>query len=218
MAGSPAFARIERNVLRLVDSIPVGRFSTFELIGAAIDVPARHVAYILSRQSDAAREAHPVHRVLGKLGKLPAKPANLAQLLQSEGLRIVGQAVLDQLLCYAPQATTAAITELSSVRVERTTRPAEHRRSAKSEPALSELRGLGPASVEMLKSVNIRSAQSLRKADLYALYAKIKAKHPKTSINLLYAMMGAVDDVDWRVIARERRSEVLMQLDDRGLL
>ncbi len=218
MAGSPAFARIERDVLRMVDSIPVGRFSTFEMIGAAIDVPARHVAYILSRQSDAARAAHPVHRVLGKLGKLPAKPANLAQLLQSEGLHIAGQAVQDQHLCYAPQATTAVIAEPSKVRVERTTRPAEHRRSAQGEPALSELRGLGPASVEMLKSVNIRSTKALRQADLYAVYAKIKAKHPKTSINLLYAMMGAVDDVDWRVIARERRSEVLMQLDDRGLL
>ncbi len=80
------------------------------------------------------------------------------------------------------------------------------------------LRGLGPASVQMLASVKIRSAKALRQADLYAVYAKIKSLHPKTSINLLYAMMGAVEDVDWRVIARERRSEVLMQLDDRGLL
>ncbi len=103
---SPAFARIERDVLRLVDSIPAGRFSTFELIGAAIDVPARHVAYILSRQSDEARAAHPVHRVVGKLGKLPAKPANLVQLLQSEGLRIQAQAVVDADRCYSPKAST----------------------------------------------------------------------------------------------------------------
>ncbi len=95
---------------------------------------------------------------------------------------------------------------------------AEHRRSAQAEPALLELRGLGPASVAMLASVKIRSAKALRQADLYSVYARVKALHPKTSINLLYAMMGAVDDVDWRVIARERRSEVLMQLDDRGLL
>jgi DNA transformation protein and related proteins len=166
MAGSPAFARIERDVLRLVDSIPSGHFSTFELIGATTDVPARHVACILSQQSEEARVSHPVHRVVGKFGKLPA----------------------------------------------------EHRRTAQGEPALSELCGLGPASVAMLASVKIRSAKALCQADLYVVYAKIKSLHLKTSINLLYAMMGAVEDIDWRVIARERRSEVLMQLDDRGLL
>jgi DNA transformation protein and related proteins len=216
MAGSPAFARIERDVLRLVDSIPSGHFSTFELIGATIDVPARHVAYILSQQSEEARVSHPVHRVVGKFGKLPAKPANLAQQLQSEGLHVERQAVVDADLCYTPKAS--ATSNSDNVRVERTTRPAEHRRTAQGEPALSELCGLGPASVAMLASVKIRSAKALRQADLYVVYAKIRSLHPKTSINLLYAMMGAVEDIDWRVIARERRSEVLMQLDDRGLL
>jgi DNA transformation protein and related proteins len=84
--------------------------------------------------------------------------------------------------------------------------------------ALSELRGLGPASVQMLASADITSAAQLRKADLYQLYARIKAGHPRTSINLLYAMMGAVDDVDWRDVAKDRRTEVLMRLEDMGLL
>jgi DNA transformation protein and related proteins len=94
----------------------------------------------------------------------------------------------------------------------------KHGASLQPSSDLLSLRGLGPASVEMLRCVNIQSADALRQTDLYTLYAKIKAKYPHTSINLLYAMMGAMDDVDWRVIARERRSEVLMQLDDRGLL
>lgn len=80
------------------------------------------------------------------------------------------------------------------------------------------LRGLGPASVKMLASVGVTSAEQLRREDLYLLYQRIKARNPRASINLLYALMGAVDDTDWRSIARERRTEVLMRLDDLGLL
>lgn len=108
MASSPAFARIKRDVLQLVDSIPAGRFSTYELIGAAIDVPARHVVYILSHRSEEVRASHPVHRVVGKLSKLPAKPENLLQLMQSEGLRVEGQAVVNGDLCYTPKANVKA--------------------------------------------------------------------------------------------------------------
>lgn len=36
-------------------------------------------------------------------------------------------------------------------------------------------------------------------------------------MNLLYALMGAQEDRDWREIARERRSEALLRLDDMGL-
>jgi DNA transformation protein and related proteins len=72
--------------------------------------------------------------------------------------------------------------------------------------------------VQMLTSVGVTDAKQLRKADLYQLYARIKAHNPRTSINLLYAMMGAVDDVDWREVAKDRRTEVLMRLQDMGML
>jgi DNA transformation protein and related proteins len=83
---------------------------------------------------------------------------------------------------------------------------------------LTQMRGLGPASAKMIALAGITSSTALRKADLFALYANIKHQQPKVSINLLYAMMGAVEDQDWRVIAKERRSEVLMRLDDMGFL
>ena len=44
-----------------------------------------------------------------------------------------------------------------------------------------------------------------------------KARWPGASLNLLYALMGAQEDRDWRDIARERRSEALLRLDDLGL-
>ena len=94
----------------------------------------------------------------------------------------------------------------------------EHKRGASGEPALSQLRGLGPASVAMLAAAGITSAAQLQEADLFTLYAKIKRQFPKTSCNLLYAMIGAVDDQDWREVARERRTQVLLRLEDMGLL
>jgi DNA transformation protein and related proteins len=225
MSGSPAFQRIQRDVLRLCAAIPLGRVCTYADLGAVIDVPARHVAYIVARLDDATRLQHATHRLVGAAGKLPAKPACVAALLAREGvLTAKGHVAQLSAVLWRPSADAALL--------ERTTRPPEHtrsggaannsakgRRSAQPNgPALSELRGLGPASVAMLVSVGISSAAQLRKADLYQLYARIKAQHPHTSINLLYAMMGAVDDVDWRDVAKERRTEVLMRLEDMGLL
>jgi DNA transformation protein and related proteins len=211
MAGSPAFQRIERDVLRLCSSIPAGRVCTYADLGAVMDVPARHVAYIVSRLNEPARAHYPVHRLVGAGGKLPAKPATVATQLALEGVTIAKGAVVN--LSAALFIPSAQATEL-----ERRTRPPEHTCAQDGGAALSELRGLGPASVQMLASAGITSTAQLRKADLYQLYARIKTQHPRTSINLLYAMLGAVDDVDWRDVAKDRRTEVLMRLEDMGLL
>ncbi|MBP8145482.1 MAG: TfoX/Sxy family DNA transformation protein, partial [Inhella sp.] len=37
------------------------------------------------------------------------------------------------------------------------------------------------------------------------------------SLNLLYALIGAVEDRDWREVQREQRSAILLRLDDMGL-
>jgi DNA transformation protein and related proteins len=214
MAGSPAFQRIERDVLRLCSTIPAGRVCTYADLGAVIDVPARHVAYIVSRLDEPTRAKYPVHRLVGAGGKLPAKPATLAAQLAQEGVTVANGAVVG--LPTAVFVPNAASTQ--TAKLERRTRPPEHTRAQDGGAALSELHGLGPASVQMLASVGVTDAKQLRKADLYQLYARIKTQHPRTSINLLYAMMGAVDDVDWREVAKDRRTEVLMRLQDMGLL
>lgn len=85
---------------------------------------------------------------------------------------------------------------------------------ARSEPGW---RGLGPRSREQLAALGIQSPEQLRRADAYALYQQLKARWPAAGMNLLYALMGAQEDRDWRDIARERRSEALMRLDDLGL-
>jgi DNA transformation protein and related proteins len=148
----------------------------------------------------------------------PAKANHNAALLQAEGMRINAGAVLDwEAALHVPRASSRP-TSANTVKVARTTRPAEHRRGKAGEWALSELRGLDTVSVGWLMQAGIRSTQELRQADLYALYARIKSQQSKVSLNLLYALIGAVEDQDWRSIAKGRRSEVLMRLDDMKLL
>lgn len=223
MAGSSAFQRIEADVLRLCAAIPAGRVCTYANLGALIDVPARHVAYIVSRLDSNARTQTPVHRLVGTGGKLPSQPANTEALLAKEGVSIIKGCVGDlSTLMYVPQTTNASViaqtTKPQPVKVQRTTRPPEHTRAKDGSAALAELRGLGPVSVQLLVNAGVTTAAQLRKADLYKLYAKIKSTHPRTSINLLYALLGAVNDQDWRTVAKDRRTEVLMRLEDMGLL
>ncbi len=79
------------------------------------------------------------------------------------------------------------------------------------------LRGLGPRSREQLAALGITSEAALRAEDAFALYARIKARWPGASLNLLYALIGAQENLDWRTIARERRTEILLRLDAMGL-
>lgn len=83
--------------------------------------------------------------------------------------------------------------------------------------AAGPLRGLGPASRARLASLGVHDLAQLRAQEPYALYARIKARWPAASMNLLYALIGAQEDRDWREIARERRSEALLRLDAMGL-
>jgi len=77
--------------------------------------------------------------------------------------------------------------------------------------------GLGPRSREQLAAVGIHTLDELRACDAFEVYARIKARWPGASRNLVYALLGAQQGRDWRAIARERRTEVLLRLDALGL-
>ena len=89
------------------------------------------------------------------------------------------------------------------------------RREEPSPADVVRLPGLGPASAALLAQLGVHDADSLRGRDAFELYAALKAIAPKTSLNMLYALIGAQEGVNWRVIARERRSALLTELDAR---
>ena len=80
---------------------------------------------------------------------------------------------------------------------------------------MASLPGLGPVSAALLARLGVRDAEALRARDAVTLYLALKAQSRSTSLNLLYALIGAQEGVDWRVIARERRSALLTEIDAR---
>ena len=80
------------------------------------------------------------------------------------------------------------------------------------------LKGLGPKSRLMLAAIGIETAEQLRARDPFEVYAALKAAHAGVSLNMLYGLIGAVENRPWRNVARDDRTTILLRLDDMGLL
>ena len=78
--------------------------------------------------------------------------------------------------------------------------------------------GLGPTSRTWLAGIGITTAEHVAAQDPFEVYARIKAAQPRASLNLLYALIGAVEGRDWREVARQDRTGILMRLQDMGLV
>ncbi len=82
------------------------------------------------------------------------------------------------------------------------------------EPGLSSLRNLGPQSQAMLAQAGITSEADLKRLGAVMAYARTKAVCPKASLNLLWALEGALSGRDWKVVAETERASLLMALED----
>jgi DNA transformation protein len=82
---------------------------------------------------------------------------------------------------------------------------------------LSHLKGLGPKSTAQLAALGITSVAQLRSSDPFEVYARLKANLSGTSLNFLYALIGAIEDRHWQEIKRERRTEILLRLEEMGI-
>ena len=90
--------------------------------------------------------------------------------------------------------------------------------AANRRPGEPSLRGLGPQSRAWLAGIGITTAEHVAAQDPFEVYARIKAAQPRASLNLLYALIGAVEGRDWREVARQDRTGILMRLQDMGLV
>jgi methylated-DNA-protein-cysteine methyltransferase-like protein len=95
MAKTPsiAFQRIRAEVLRLVGTIPRGRFTTYGSIAVRMNVMPRHVAFVLSRLTGEEATTLPWHRVVSAEARIsPNMDARLAReqrrRLRAEGLEL----------------------------------------------------------------------------------------------------------------------------------
>ena len=65
---------------------------------------------------------------------------------------------------------------------------------------VDQLKGLGPKSREMLANIGIDTAEQLRAADAFDVYARLHQVIPNVSLNMLYALIGAQEDLPWKSI------------------
>lgn len=82
--------------------------------------------------------------------------------------------------------------------------------------SIAGLNGLGPKSQEMLARAGITSVEQLRALGAVAAYAKTRASNPGVSINLLWALEGALTGQPWQKVAREERTSLLLALEAHG--
>ena len=79
--------------------------------------------------------------------------------------------------------------------------------------ANAKLRNIGPKSAAWLRQVGLRSLQDLRDAGAVGAYMKVRRAGFKPSLNLLYALEGALLDCHWQQLPETRRGELLLAWD-----
>ena len=77
----------------------------------------------------------------------------------------------------------------------------------------AELRNIGPKSAAWLRQVGLRSAEDLVAAGAVQAFLKVKRAGFKPSLNLLYALEGALLDCHWHDVPEPRRAQLLAELE-----
>lgn len=75
------------------------------------------------------------------------------------------------------------------------------------------LRNIGPKSMAWLRQTGVRSLEDLRAVGSLSAFVRVKRAGFKPSLNLLYALEGAILDCHWQEIPDGRRSELIIAAD-----
>ncbi len=81
---------------------------------------------------------------------------------------------------------------------------------------LRDLNGFGPRSEEILAEIKIHSVEDFMAMDPYDLYAQLLPMKGM-GLNSIYAILGARENLSWLEVAKTRKTEILLRLDDLGL-
>ena len=78
---------------------------------------------------------------------------------------------------------------------------------------ISALRNLGPVSESMLNQAGILTAEELLKEDPVDTFVLLRLFGFRVNKNMLWALYGAVNDVDWRKIDEATKKNLEEQLE-----
>lgn len=87
-------------------------------------------------------------------------------------------------------------------------------KNTKKESTQAEFRGIGVVSRAQLAAIGLTEFAQLQAADPFKLFLALREKTPTTSLNMLYALIGAQQNRDWRDVAKHDKVGILMRLDD----
>lgn len=79
---------------------------------------------------------------------------------------------------------------------------------------LRDLRNLGPASERGLKQAGIETPRQLDRLGAAEAYRRVRAQGGDASRNLLWALEGALLDLDWRDLPEERKQALQREVDE----
>lgn len=73
---------------------------------------------------------------------------------------------------------------------------------------IEKLRNLGPKSAHWLEQAGIRTCGDLKQTGAVAAYLMVKQQQPRCSLNLLYALQGALTGVHWNQLTEKTRQQL----------
>lgn len=79
---------------------------------------------------------------------------------------------------------------------------------------MTSLKGLGPKSLQMLADIGIVDVEQLRQMGAVRAYVAVKNSNAAATLNLLWALEGAITGMPWQEVARLERTRLLLALDD----
>ncbi len=72
------------------------------------------------------------------------------------------------------------------------------------------IRNVGPKSAAWLRQVGVRTIDDLRRVGPIEAFMKVKRAGFRPSLNLLYAMQGALDDCHWADLSEEVKASLVL--------
>jgi len=79
------------------------------------------------------------------------------------------------------------------------------------------MRNIGPTSRQWLAELEIYTVEDLKQVGAISTWIHIKARHPRrVTKNLLWALLGAELDLDWRELPAEVKADALAMVEGSG--
>jgi len=82
------------------------------------------------------------------------------------------------------------------------------------EAELSSVRNLGPASAKMLASAGLHDLDDLRELGPVLSFLAVRQCGHQPSLNLLWAIYGAIHDVGWNTLSESVKQSMLDEIDE----